>query len=412
MKMPRFLHTISNIKDFLKSNPVFVILLLVLIPMDFTEALSVEFFGLFMKDLGFAPLIISTIVAIIYVPSLLSLPLGILVDKFDKKKLQIISCAAAAAGIFIFAFAENPIIFALGKLLAVTGAVIFLKANFVYVASIIPKEYLGRVFGIKLSLMSFAELVGPLIAGALYRWYMRGPFITAGMLAVLSSLIAFRLPRIKNTKPEHNSTATSSEAESPQFSTMAFLKEHLRKVIGLTLIGLGGVAIHTGVLFAVIYMREAFQVDELAIGSALTFMGLIYLITPPLLGSIVDRTTKIRLWMLISSISGGTLFLFLPFIPAFGWVYLLILMTALSPLAHIAQRVLVVNMFPKNYLGRATGAIGTITAPLMIVLPFIYGFTWEIFGLRWVFTASFALMLISVITGLIMMGAKKDELRE
>lgn len=411
MNMSRFLHLISDIKDVLKNNPVlFAILLLLLIPIDFSEELSVAFLGLLMKDIGFAPVTISAIVAITFLPSLLSLPLGILVDKFDKKKLQIIGCAVSAAGIFIFAYAENPIIFALGKLLALTGSVMFLKANFVYVASVIPKEHLGKALGIKSSIMSFAELVGPLIAGALYRWYMRGPFVAAAMLAVLSSLIAFRLPRIKNGKPEHGSTAASDKAESfSQLSTITVVKEHLREVIGLSLIGLGGMAIHTAFLFCVIYLREAFAVDELAIGLALAFMGLIYLITPPLLGSIVDRTTRIRLWILISSISSGTLFLFLPWIPAFGWVYLLILMTALAPLAHIAQGTLVVNTFPKDYLGRGTGAIGTITAPLGLVIPFIYGFTWEIFGLRWVFTASFALMLILVITGLIMIGARKAE---
>jgi len=403
--MFQFLAMISDIKDFLKDRTVSaiaIVVLLLLFLTSFAEELSVCFLGLLMKDIGFAPIVISTIMAISSLPFLLSLPLGILVDKYNKKKMQIIGCVVSATGTFIFAYAENPAIFALGKLFAATGSALFLKANFVYVASLIPKEYLGKAFGIKSSITSIAELVGPLITGALYLWYMRAPFLAAAILSVLSSLIAFRLPPIMDGKPEHGNAASGEAKSFPQVSTIAFLKGRSRGVIiGLSLISLGSMAIHTAFLFCVIYLREGLRANELAIGSALAFMSLLYIIAPPLLGSLVDRTMRIKLWILIGSISSGVPFLFLPFIPTFSWVYLLFLGTALSPLVHIAQRILVINTFPQNYLGRATGAIGTITALPALIFPFIYGFVWEIFGLRWVFTASFVLMLIPVIIGLI-----------
>ncbi|MEO7735244.1 MAG: MFS transporter [Kofleriaceae bacterium] len=145
------------------------------------------------------------------VPGVLLLPVaGLLADRWDRRRLMIVSDAGSALGtaalalLFMFDRVEMGWLYAI---LTLTGAMTTLQrpAYSAAVAQLVPKESFGRANGQVRMAQAVSQLAAPLLAGVLL-----GPVGIQGILAVdfvsflfaLVTLLAVRFPPLPDTAPD------------------------------------------------------------------------------------------------------------------------------------------------------------------------------------------------------------------
>jgi DHA1 family tetracycline resistance protein-like MFS transporter len=120
--------------------------------------------------------------------------LGVLSDNIGRRPVLLISLAGAALNYFVMAFAPALWMLLVGRALAgISGANIAVATA--YITDISPEDRRVRRFGFFSAMFGIGFIIGPVLGGLLGDYWVRLPFIAAGVLNAANFLLAlFVLP--------------------------------------------------------------------------------------------------------------------------------------------------------------------------------------------------------------------------
>ncbi|WP_163099941.1 MFS transporter [Peribacillus alkalitolerans] len=161
-------------------------------------------------------LLFSTLPAILFSPFA-----GVIVDRFDRRKVMIISDSIAGVGtLLIFALfkANNLEIWHLYIILSfssIAGSLQF-PAYQAAISTLVPKKHLGRASGMVQVAESIAIIISPILAGFLFQLIdLHGIVLIdfSTFLVAFLSLLFVRIPRVtSHDKVDHKKTSVFTEA--------------------------------------------------------------------------------------------------------------------------------------------------------------------------------------------------------
>jgi MFS family permease len=246
--------------------------------------------------------------------------LGILADKYGKKRILSISMIIFIFGTLIASVAHNPILFAIARMFIGLGYFSSSGANISYVSEFISYENRGKASGILRTAFGIAILTSPIFATTLTNRFNNTAsiYLPLGILALISLLLLQKLPETKKS--------LDVKFESKEF--IQLLKDSRSKKVFISLFLILTAPILLLNYFG-IYLSNEFNLSQINIGLAYTFVA-IGTISGILVSTLITdkigklRTTKIFFSILVLSqlpipyVKNLSLLIFLTTIFAFG----------------------------------------------------------------------------------------------
>ena len=122
----------------------------------------------------------------VFVATLLSLYGGYIIDRFEKRRLLILSMASSAVGLVLLTFAENLYLTTITLIVTETASSLFLIGSKAILSDNLPVGQRAKAFSLSYTLTNIGYAVGPmfgvLIAGA----FASAPFLIAAAIAFFS----------------------------------------------------------------------------------------------------------------------------------------------------------------------------------------------------------------------------------
>lgn len=338
----------------------------------------------------------------------LSVPAGIVADRFDRKMILLVTDIARGVAMLVLAWlvaTEASLVAIVAvTVLATSFATFFGPTIGAYLPSLTRDESeLGPANSAWASLDNFAFVIGPAIAGVLIA--VGGLTFAFLLNAVSFGIIAIVLWRLPSSRPSDRAAPDDEQATTPTEPFMAQLRRMLRPLSGMTLINavdgfvFGGLGILTVVIAVDVlgqgeattgYLNAAIGVGGLigAVGSGILVLR--RKLAPPLLsGGIVLGIGMVVLGQV------GSL------IPA---LIAVAIAAAGSLLVDVVSTTLFQRTVPDAIRGRTLGLLNTIAiafyAAGSLLLPVLAG----IFGIVPTLATAGALMAIATIVGVFLIG--------
>lgn len=301
------------------------------------------------------------------------LPLGVLLDRYDTRKVAASILLVAAAGALVFAFATSATQLWLGRGLIGLGVSACLMTAFRAYAALVPAERLAMINGLQLACGG----LGALTATLPVEWLLplvgwRGLFVGLALLTLaLALLVRLRVPEILTAENRSSdSLGTQIRDSLAIFRQPAFLRvapaSVLNQAIYIALLS----------LWAGVWLREvegfsaSATADLLfwsAAGMVAGFMGLGWLTTR--LHQLGFSTTQISIaGMLVFSLSLLALLLRLPLPATLVWV-LLGFFGSSGTLMYAALS----QQFPKKLAGRVNTALNLLVFSAAFLIQWLIG---------------------------------------
>ena len=196
----------------------FIIIILLTIPDVLTQSFLVVNLPILINSLNFSSLQAKLVTPTTLIGTMVFLiPAGIIGDRFGPKKTIIY---ASIAFFFISSFAaycKSPVLFLL--LVFLLGATIAfgITQGSSYVADIYPFEMRGRIIGTFFGLISLTFFIGPVVAGLVAKWGIKGIFLSNLPLLLIGLIFAKTLPNL------HKEEQALVEIEYKNYFNKSFL---------------------------------------------------------------------------------------------------------------------------------------------------------------------------------------------
>jgi MFS family permease len=166
--------------------------------------------ALFVESLGAGPSMVGLIVAVSTLTGVvLKLPMGLLSDVINRKRLMLGGVLAFALPPFLYPFISDLSTLGILRLFHGLATAMFTPLALAMVAELFA-ERRGEAFGWYTSATQGGGLLGPMIGGALVYQYGFSPtFILAGIFGVLALVFFYVIPQTPtSSKPQHYSFLT------------------------------------------------------------------------------------------------------------------------------------------------------------------------------------------------------------
>jgi len=246
---------------------------------------------LFALSLGASDLEIGLIAAASTVPGILaSLPFGTLSDVYGRRKIILLSASLFAVSPFLYLLVSNP--FHLGVVRFIHG---FATAIFGPVSVALVADLFTSRRGERMSIFSSATLLGrlmaPFVGGILltltYKSFQT-VYLVCGASAILALLAATRIHPEKRTTPR---TERRNVAATLAKGIREVLSE--RRILAVSVAEAGQLFAYGAVeAFTPKYGQAVIRLSDLQIGAVLGLMGVLLMVTKPLMGVLSDRTGR------------------------------------------------------------------------------------------------------------------------
>ena len=319
--------------------------------------------------------------------ALLSIPMGLLSDRYGARKMVFASMVVSALGALLASQASNPIIFIVAISLLSVSTTIYHPAAYSFTTKIVkpgdrPKVLgihgAGGTLGMSLGPISLSILIGLLAFG----W--RQAFLFWLIPIILGAITVFGIKTEPTEDLQVNPASQMVEAEKPNIRSMMTTSLLLFLVfVGIRSIGRSMVG-----SFLPIYMVNTKGISEsLAniIYGGNTLMGLI---AAPIGGALASRFGEKR-WLIgvliLSYICLGLAFL-VPNTIAFTALYLI--SGFFNFLGMAANSSIIAKLSPSSQRGRGYTLFFLPGSLMGAVAPVIAAFIGEVFGLSSIFYAS------------------------
>ncbi len=314
--------------------------------------------------------IIGLIVAIPYIASIVAeIPLGIMVDKYGRKKVLLIALAAfGTVGLLYYYFAESLLAIAvLGALFGMIS-VAFWISSAVLVRDYSPKKMLGESEGVYLSLSSIGWIIGPLIAG-IVAFYFSDRFNFLLIAAFLFASLAYSYIVLVESKVRRKPRYMRIKALK-LFREFYHMHEHALPLYLLSL----SLNVWIGVewTYTQLSLQNAFGINELVIGGVLAGMLAAETLLYFPAGYIMDKIGK--RYIILSGfllLFGATYYAFLSETAA---LFVLMLFLSAGAIGWIfpGTEALLTEITPPGKRGEMTGIFDT-SKDIGLVIGMIFG---------------------------------------
>jgi len=328
---------------------------------------------------------------------LLGLPAGVLVDRFDRRKVMIAS-DVLRGGLVLFCLLvgsrEQVWIFYLVGFLMSAISVFFFPARQAVTPSLVAEEELLGANALLETSRTLAMLMGAAAAGFVIAYAgAKVAFILVSMSFLLSAIFlwAMRVPQmVQSTRSASLANLWAELRQGLGFVRSSRLLTGIMIVMTVVMLGIGAI----NVLW-VPFMDRLFGIGPEGLGIADSLQGL-----GMLLGSIIvgNLTSRFRLTRLLSGslallgLAAGAIGL----APTFVAVLVLLIFVGLSlPPINAAASTLVQTVTPDDLMGRVNSASGTVQSVANLLSMALAATLGDLVGVRTVFVACGLVVLVA-----------------
>lgn len=239
------------------------------------------------KELGASPFMLGVIFAA-YSASLLAgtIPLGILSDRYGRKKIMFLGLLTLSFSTFGFALADSLLLIILIRFLQGISAAATWTAGPALVADLFPPEQRGAKMGLVSAATGFGFLVGPAAGGVLYE--LGGYELPFLLCTVLSVIIGFLVLMVI---PGHQASPGAAKSSRPLLEVL-----RIQGVwTGSTVILIGSIGF--GFIDPLLpgYFEDKFQITPGIIGLLFAVISLFHISSAPVIGKLSDRIGRVKL---------------------------------------------------------------------------------------------------------------------
>lgn len=322
---------------------------------------------------------------------------GTLVDRWDRKRVMIVSDIARAivapAYLLLQSSADLPIAILTAFLLASFG-VFFYPARTALLPSLVHEDELMSANGSMQLGNTIAKLAGPALAGSVIGlwgtqaafWVDSASFMISGVLVLGISGVVTRAV----ASSESSRSTLQDFREGVRFVLQSRLLQGVTLGIGIAMLGIGAV----NVLF-VPFLRDAFVVDPITLGGIETAQGVGMVLGALSIGMLAKRLSPLKI-SVVAMIGLGL------GIGAFGLAPALSLIVAAMPLIgftlppiNASLSTMLQRGIPDSLLGRAGSVMDMASSLTNLLSMGLAGWVAGILGLRDTFVLAGAIILIA-----------------
>ena len=331
--------------------------------------------------------------------ALLSMPAGVLIDRFGTRTLLMLALIVAAGSQLAMAEATTVAPLFVWQIVGGLGAGAQQAALFSAITALVPSRRLGRAMGWLTFSMQAGFFVGPSIVGLLLQWIDLRTDI-----AVTTVVLVIAIP---------GSIAASSAPQSGE--RLAFMKP-LRALItqrafGPVVIGLLAATLAWGTVgaFLPIFGKESLGLANSQIGLMLAIQAVANGLSRIPGGRLVDRAKRrwpivfvgVMVWSVAAIVLGHLSGFWAP-------VVLLVLATPFVATVYVAIGVVFGDLSTGSTRGVAMGAYGTVLFVGLAAGPLVFGPIVQAYGYATGFTACAA---VAMVLALVMAAFHAEPLR-
>lgn len=342
---------------------------------------------------------------------LLGLPAGVMVDRFDRRKVMIGSDLLRGGLVLLCLLVgsrEQVWIFYLVGFLISAISVFFFPARQAVTPLLVAEEELLAANALLETSRTLAMLLGAAAAGFLIAYAgAQVAFILVSVAFLLSAafLVAVRVPR--TVKPTRTASLANLWAELRQGLGFVHRSRLLTGVIvTLTVVMLGIGAIN---VLWVSFMDRSFGVGPEGLGIADSLQGLGMLVGSVVVGNVTGRFRRTRLLSTSIALIGMTV-VAIGLAPTLAFVLIILFFVGLSlPSANAAATTLMQTVTPNELMGRVSSALGTIQQVANLLSMAIAATLGDLIGVRTVFVACGLIMILAGGMGWVMLREPAEE---
>jgi predicted MFS family arabinose efflux permease len=333
---------------------------------------------------------------------IVSIPAGMLVDRYSQKAIGSIALLLMIVGSAIFASAHSMFVLSLGRLVAGAGAMTLL----VVAPQLLAQWFAGRELGISMGVFSTAMPLGTVLSlGLLSRvgeslgWRV-SVWVSAGL--ALLALVVFALL----FSPAQRSGERISAPSEP-------LYQNIRSAgTPIWIVGAAWLLFNAAVISLFTFTPDMLKTAGFSIGSAGLITSAVMwpaLVLSPIIGYIIDRIGRKRTSIALGGAMMAILLLWVP--SATHWVLLLLLIMGIAQ-AMVPAPIfaLTPDITKPETLGLAFGIVSTCLNLGIVVGPFAVGLAKDLTGsyhASYILMSGFALMIT---VSMIILGLRERQL--
>ncbi|MGZ9738981.1 MFS transporter [Pseudomonas sp. GNP012] len=130
----------------------------------------------------------------VFVATLLSLYGGYIIDRFEKRRLLVLSMASSAVGLVLLTFAENLYLTTITLIVTETASALFLIGSKAILSDNLPVGQRAKAFSLSYTLTNIGYAVGPMLGVLIAGAFASAPFLIAAAIAFFSIFLMTGIP--------------------------------------------------------------------------------------------------------------------------------------------------------------------------------------------------------------------------
>ncbi|PNB74049.1 MFS transporter [Pseudomonas sp. GW456-E7] len=130
----------------------------------------------------------------VFVATLLSLYGGYIIDRFEKRRLLVLSMASSAVGLVLLTFAENLYLTTITLIVTETASALFLIGSKAILSDNLPVGQRAKAFSLSYTLTNIGYAVGPMLGVLIAGAFASAPFLIAAAIAFFSMFLMAGIP--------------------------------------------------------------------------------------------------------------------------------------------------------------------------------------------------------------------------
>jgi MFS family permease len=130
----------------------------------------------------------------VFVATLLSLYGGYIIDRFEKRRLLVLSMASSAVGLLLLTFAENLYLTTITLIVTETASALFLIGSKAILSDNLPVGQRAKAFSLSYTLTNIGYAVGPMLGVLIAGAFASAPFLIAAAIAFFSMFLMTGIP--------------------------------------------------------------------------------------------------------------------------------------------------------------------------------------------------------------------------
>ncbi len=303
--------------------------------------------------------------------SIISIPGGILADKFGRKKLIMTGLFTYTVVMFLFGMSTN--LYHLLILRACQGAAsgIVWPVAATMVADIVHPRDRGKAMGFFTMMWDGGIMAGPVLGGVLSAAFsIAVPFFVCSGLSLLSALIVLR-----RVKESHSSR--EKKKDNPQNN----IPIDIVSLIGVCITGFT-VSFAQGLVQPILplFGSEVIGLNEAAIGLVFGAMGVARFMVKPLSGSVGDTTGRKKV-ILVGLLLNGIFTTIISFARSLWTILVPSIVRAFGlGMTMPSMNAVVTSLTTREKRGKVMGIFSTAQNAGLVVGPLLGGFTFDAFS--------------------------------